>query len=159
MERKGLVYPRTQALGIEEYNYRTQRLDDIHYARCDVIVLHDIGCKLRRVRIWLVTSCFCHGDNSMVAAWPDPSSLRRVWLARLIPTLATFTGMSARGHSLIVHSYIHTSIYTYTCIHIQSLVPSLPPDLSHGWGRKSTMDVQLLGTVKITWWCRFYSPQ
>ena len=27
---KGLVYPRTQALGIEEYNYRTQRLDDTH---------------------------------------------------------------------------------------------------------------------------------
>ena len=26
---------------------------------------------------------FCRGDNSMLAAWPDPSSLQRVWLARL----------------------------------------------------------------------------
>ena len=26
-------------------------------------------------RIWLVTSSFCSGDNSMVAVWPDPSSL------------------------------------------------------------------------------------
>ena len=41
------------------------------------------GCTLRRARIWLVTSSFCCGDNSMVAAWPDPSSLWRAWLARL----------------------------------------------------------------------------
>ena len=39
-----------------------------------IIVLHGNGCDLRRVRIWLVTSSFCCGDNSMVAAWPDPSS-------------------------------------------------------------------------------------
>ena len=32
-------------------------------------------CDLRRAWIWLVTSNFCCGDNLMVAAWPDPSSL------------------------------------------------------------------------------------
>ena len=36
-----------------------------------------------RAWIWLVTSSFCRGDNSMVAARLDPSSLRRVWLVRL----------------------------------------------------------------------------
>ena len=39
------------------------------------IVLRDNGCDLRRARIWLVTSSFSRSDNSMVAAWPDPSSL------------------------------------------------------------------------------------
>ena len=48
-----------------------------------MIVLHDNGCDLQTVRIWLVTSSFCCGDNSMVAVWPDPSSLQSVWLARL----------------------------------------------------------------------------
>ena len=49
----------------------------------DIIVLHDNGYDLWRAQIWLATWSFCCGDNSMVAAWPDPFSLRRVWLARL----------------------------------------------------------------------------
>ena len=40
-------------------------------------------CNLRRAWIWFVTSSFCRGDNSVVTAWPDPSSLRRVCLVRL----------------------------------------------------------------------------
>ena len=41
-------------------------------------------CELWRAKIRLVISSFCHGENSMVAVWPDPSSLQRVWLARLM---------------------------------------------------------------------------
>ena len=62
----------------EKPNYQTQLLGNkmlTSAKHTDVIVLHDNGCKLRRAQIWLVTSSFCRGDNSMVAAWPDPSSL------------------------------------------------------------------------------------
>ena len=40
-------------------------------------------CDLQRAWIWFVTSSFCCGDNSVVAAWPDLTSLRRVCLVRL----------------------------------------------------------------------------
>ena len=58
-------------------------LDLVRMRISPLIVLHYNRCNLRRVRIWLVTSSFCRGDNSMVAAWPDLSSLWRVCLARL----------------------------------------------------------------------------
>ena len=36
------------------------------------LLLHDNRCDLQRAWISLVTSSFCRGDNSMVAAWPAP---------------------------------------------------------------------------------------
>ena len=58
----------------KECNYQTQQLDnwDTSWRK---VLLHDNGCNIRRARISLVTASFCCGDNSMVVAWPDPSSL------------------------------------------------------------------------------------
>ena len=73
VERKGLV-----TLQLSSCRRETQ-LSNIVVRSAEhsvtLIVLHDNGYNLRRVRIWFVTSSFCCGDNSMVAVWPDPSLL------------------------------------------------------------------------------------
>ena len=55
--------------------------DGRSFTRLQYLLLYDNRCNLRRVQISLAS--FCHGNNSMVAAWPDPSSLWRVLLVRL----------------------------------------------------------------------------
>ena len=79
VERKGLV-----TLQLSSCRRETQ-LSNIVVRSAEhsvtLIVLHDNGYNLRRVRIWFVTSSFCCGDNSMVAAWPDPSSLSAMGVA------------------------------------------------------------------------------
>ena len=79
--REGFGYAVTTVVA-EEW---TLRLDNkmLTSARHDIIVLNDNECNPQRAWIWLVISSFSYGNNLMVAAWPDPFSLRRVWLARL----------------------------------------------------------------------------
>ena len=72
----------------EEHNYQTQQLGNkmlTSTKHTTELLLHDNGCNVRRAWIWLVKASFCHGNNSMVAAWPD-LSLRSVWFARLYHT-------------------------------------------------------------------------
>ena len=59
----------------KECNYRTAQLDN------HLLSMWRNCCSMTRYviyedhNIWLVTASFYRGHNSMVAAWPDPSSL------------------------------------------------------------------------------------
>ena len=72
--------------------------------------------------IWSVTSSFCCGNNSMVATWPVPSSLWRVWLANearkyllsyLVYSKATGTTSSSQTMLYNIHHWVFISIISY----------------------------------------------
>ena len=84
-----------------------------------------IRCNLWRARIWLVTSSFCRGNNLMVGAWPDPSSLCEGCCLQDYEYLAL-----PHTHA---HEHIIMLMGLFKINHMISLVPRLVPAYARAW--------------------------
>ena len=75
--------PPQQKLAVINEVCALHRLHLLLWSSNYVTCLADVSISLSNRSVWYFKLQSMHGDNSSAAAWPDPSFLQRVWLARL----------------------------------------------------------------------------